>query len=76
MNLPAELVILSVFNTAGGNLNELGDLHSIGYSFQLAGTKAVIMSQWAVDDKSTLLIMTKFYENKKRTRQKKVTKSS
>ncbi|MEL6560342.1 MAG: CHAT domain-containing tetratricopeptide repeat protein [Bacteroidota bacterium] len=65
MSLPADLVVLSACSTAGGQLREGKNINSIGYAFQLAGAKAVVVSQWPVDDKSTSILMNKFYQKLK-----------
>lgn len=61
LNLLADLAVLSACNTASNKQSLGGMPRSLGYSFQLAGVRSVMVSQWAVDDRSTRLLMEKFY---------------
>jgi CHAT domain-containing protein len=61
--LDAELVTLSACETGLGKFSE-GEGH-LGFSQALfvSGARSLLLSQWQVDDASTALLMTRFYEN-------------
>ena len=68
MNLPlsACLVTLSACSSdpekaAGGE-----GLFGVAWAFRAAGCPSVVASQWQVDDKATLPLMTEFYKNLKK----------
>lgn len=62
MKLNAELVVLSSNSTALGKITGDG-ASGLSRSFFAAGVPTVVGSLWTVDDTSTVLLMTKFYEN-------------
>jgi CHAT domain-containing protein len=61
--LDAELVTLSACETGLGQ--RLGGERYLGFAQALftAGARSVVLSLWEVDDPSTALLMTRFYEN-------------
>ncbi len=61
--LDAELVTLSACNTGLGR--SAGGEGHLGFSqaLFLAGARGLVLSLWEVDDASTALLMTRFYEN-------------
>lgn len=60
------LVILSACNTAmGEGGGEVKYVASLAEAFWLAGSRSVVASLWAVNDESTSLLMTEFYQNLK-----------
>ncbi len=62
MDLSAELAVLSGCNTGLGKIQEGEGIMSLGRAFSYAGCPAIIASHWAVDDKSTSVIMGSFYK--------------
>ena len=62
MNLTSNLVTLSACETALGDLNRGDELVGLSRAFLYAGTPAVVVSLWTVDDLSTSLLMTKFHQ--------------
>jgi CHAT domain-containing protein len=62
LNLPSELVVLSACETGlGQNIRGEG-LVGLTRGFMYAGTPRVLASLWSVDDKSTAILMTRFYK--------------
>jgi CHAT domain-containing protein len=61
--LDAELVTLSACETGLGRRGGGEGLLGFGQAFLLAGTRAVVLSLWKVDDTVTPLLMTRFYQN-------------
>ena len=61
LEIPAELVVLSACNTAVGQDRKGEGMLSLGRAFTYAGSKAVIMSHWPVNDFATSQIMEYFY---------------
>jgi CHAT domain-containing protein/tetratricopeptide (TPR) repeat protein len=61
MKLNAELVVLSGCQTGWGKLARSNGVESLARAFMHAGTSAVIVSLWNVDDRSTSLFMRKLY---------------
>ncbi len=63
MTLNAELAVLSACNTARGE-NRTGEgVIGLTWALFVAGCPTQVVSQWAVDDASTALLMGRFYEN-------------
>lgn len=56
------LVVLSACETALGDISEQG-VEGLQKVFKRAGADKMVMSLWRVDDKATMLFMTKFYES-------------
>lgn len=63
MNLTADMVVLSGCETGIGQFQRGEGVISLAYAFINAGAKSVISSLWKLNDKSTMNIMVKFYEN-------------
>lgn len=65
MNLKAEMTVLSACNTARGE-NRTGEgVVGLTWALFVAGCPTQVVSQWAVDDAGTALLMGRFYENLK-----------
>ncbi|WP_188555333.1 CHAT domain-containing protein [Edaphobacter dinghuensis] len=62
MHLRATLVTLSACNTGDGPIGE-ADVANLGNAFLEAGADSVVMSLWELEDRSTELLMTSFYNN-------------
>ncbi len=62
LRLNAELTVLSACNTGMGKLVNGEGIFSLARGFMYAGSPSVVMSLWSVDDRSTSLIMTDFYD--------------
>lgn len=62
-NLDAELVTLSACETAVGRDGGGDGLLGFAQAFLTAGSRAVCLSLWKVDDTATALMMTRFYQN-------------
>ena len=62
LNLNADLVTLSTCFSGFGEIDPNEGNLGIYRSFLLAGAKSVIISLWDVDDKSTSIFFSKFYE--------------
>jgi CHAT domain-containing protein len=60
-----ELVVLSACETGLGKLETGEGISSLGRSFLEAGARAVVISLWNVNDRSTSSIMTAFYRHLK-----------
>ncbi|CAM1366225.1 CHAT domain-containing protein [Tenacibaculum xiamenense] len=63
MNISADLVVLSACDTGSGVVNKSEGILSLGYAFQHAGAKSLLLSRWRISDKTTPKIMKLFYEN-------------
>lgn len=59
------IVTLSACNTAMGDSIEGKYVASLAEAFWIAGSRTVVASLWQVDDTSTSVLMTEFYENLK-----------
>ncbi|MEA5504702.1 CHAT domain-containing protein [Halotia wernerae UHCC 0503] len=62
LKLNADLVVLSACDTGRGRITGDGVI-GLSRSFISAGVPSVIVSLWAVDDSSTSILMTEFYQN-------------
>lgn len=65
LQLNADLVTLSACETGLGKVNTGDDVVGLTRSFLYAGASSVVSSLWQVEDKSTALLMTTFYQNLK-----------
>ena len=63
MNLGAEMVTLSACNTGLGKIRAGEGIISLARGFMYAGVSNVMMSLWAVSDRSTSQLMQYFYES-------------
>lgn len=61
--LDAELVTLSACETALGRFGGGDGLLGFAQAFLVAGSRAVCLSLWKVDDTATALLMNRFYQN-------------
>ena len=62
LELNADFVTLSACETGSGDLSEGDELIGLSRAFIYAGTSAVIVSLWKVDDISTSMLMTKMHQ--------------
>ena len=62
LNLNADLVTLSACETGLGEISEGDELVGLSRAFIYAGTPAIIVSLWTVDDVTTSILMTRFYQ--------------
>ena len=65
MNIPSRLTVLSACNTGSGKIANGEGIMSLGSAFQYAGTKSLLLTNWAVSDETTPAIMQYFYKNLK-----------
>jgi CHAT domain-containing protein len=63
MRINAPLVVLSACNTGYGKLNKGEGIMSLTRGFLTAGAKSIVMTMWAVDDKTSSTLMKGFYTN-------------
>lgn len=63
IRLNARLVTLSACETGLGELSKGDDLVGLSRAFIYSGTPAVVVSLWKVDDATTSVLMTRFYEH-------------
>jgi CHAT domain-containing protein len=62
MELSAPLVVLSACNTGYGKIYKGEGIISLARGFFIAGAKNVVMTQWAVADKTSNKLMRNFYK--------------
>ena len=62
LNLKSKLVVLSACETGLGLLSTGDELIGLSRAFMYAGTPAIIVSLWKVEDASTALLMTKLHQ--------------
>jgi CHAT domain-containing protein len=68
--LNAKLTVLSACNTGSGQLRKGEGIMSLARGFFYAGCPSIIMSLWEVEDESGTQIMTSFYKNLKKGKNK------
>ena len=68
--LNAKLTVLSACNTGSGQLRKGEGIMSLARGFFYAGCPSMIMSLWEVEDQSGTQIMTSFYKNLKKGKDK------
>lgn len=66
MNLPADLVVLSACNTAGGEIRKGEGMVGLSWALHVAGARSQVLTKWAVDDASTATLMSSFYGRMKK----------
>jgi CHAT domain-containing protein len=66
LKLNAELVVLSACQTGKGKVTGDGVV-GLSRAFIAAGTPSIVVSLWDVNDESTALLMTEFYQNLERS---------
>ena len=62
LNLNAKLVVLSACNTAAAKDTDSEILSGLAQAFLYAGAENLILSHWPVEDRSTAILMSKFYD--------------
>jgi CHAT domain-containing protein/tetratricopeptide (TPR) repeat protein len=62
LQLNADLVVLSACETGYGKFEQGEGVISLARSFMYAGTPSLVVSLWQVNDQSTSLIMSNFYQ--------------
>jgi CHAT domain-containing protein len=63
LDLDAELVVLSACDTGRGREVAGEGIVGLARAFQIAGARAVMVSQWPVADRSTAELMVRFYRH-------------
>jgi CHAT domain-containing protein len=63
LRVPAQLVVLSACQTGLSDIAEGDEMTGLPRSLLAAGAASLVASLWAVDDISTILLMTRFYRN-------------
>ena len=61
LNLNAELACLSACESGINQIEGDGSMVTIGTAFMAAGAKAVIVTNWSIDDEATATFMSEFY---------------
>jgi len=69
-NLNADLAVLSACNSGSGKLVSGEGVLSMAHAFTHAGCPSILMTKWAVDEKSTAQILGGFYNNLKKGQRK------
>jgi len=59
LNLHADLVILSACDTAAGEVPGANGLSGLARAFIMAGSKSLLASHWAVEDRAAMLLTTR-----------------
>lgn len=62
MQLRADLAVLTACETGAGALQDGEGVLSLSHSFMYAGCKSVIMSLWKIDEKTSMQVITDFYD--------------
>ena len=65
LRLNADWVILSACNTAAGDRSNVDALSGLARAFFYAGTRALLVSHWAVDSDATVRLITRTFEAQK-----------
>ncbi len=65
MDIPAALTVLSACNTGSGKIAKGEGIMSLGSAFQYAGSKSLLLTNWAVSDRTTPELIQYFYKNLK-----------
>ena len=63
LDLNAEIVILSACNTSSGSRNDNQILSGLAQAFLYAGAKSIVVSNWPVESRSTVIFMNNFMDN-------------
>ena len=63
LSLKSDLAILSACQSGNGPITEPEGILSLGRAFQYAGCNNLIVTQWKMDDKASLLIMKAFFNH-------------
>ena len=63
LDLNADLVVLAACNTARGRVSNGEGVIGVAWAFFVAGCPATVVSQWAVESKSTTELMIEFHKN-------------
>ena len=63
LDLTAEMVVLSACQTARGRIGAGEGMIGMSWAVFVAGSPAVVVSQWKVDSDRTMELMIEFHEN-------------
>ncbi|MGD9580316.1 MAG: CHAT domain-containing protein [Vampirovibrionia bacterium] len=74
-NINANLVVLSACESGTGKLNSGEGVLGITRSFFISGTNAMVISLWKINDQSSSLLMSDFYNNMYKTKDEKVSEA-